>query len=415
MSLSRTSRHRRSLTVAATALITGAALALSAAPVSASPAPAAAVQAAPATFTAKTGYSLCYTYYADYVGGKQVRTSHQKAFSANWEGARSHLTSKSFHYRGLLKTWGYFYEWAYGTNGSKNCTTTADILEWKVAFANGTISHTGRTARPGVAVRLIGPDGATLCTATSSATPVTAGGFPFECSARFDRAPGTYTVTGEASRQWLRPVSATTAVVVPAAPVATGIRIVTATASPNPTTGPVTVSGTTNRPGVKIEVVRADGSVLCTTTGSTTSAAGRFGFSCAGTVSGTPGQTRLTIRATGPNGGRTTSTVDVTLQGAPTTSTLKIVSLVANPNPTTGPVTITGTTNRPGVRVQVKNQDGSALCECVGASTMTNGTFAFSCSGAVSGKPGDKTLTVRVTGPNGNTVRATVAVHKSAS
>jgi hypothetical protein len=413
MSLPCPPRLRRSLAIATTALVTGAALGLSAAPVTASP--SAAVQAAPTTLRSTTGYSLCYTYYADYAIGQQVRTSHQKAFSATWDGARSHLTGKSFHYHGLLKTWGYFYEWVYGTNGSKNCTTTADILEWKVSFANRSISHTGRTSRPGVAVRLIGPDGVTLCSATSATTPVSAGGFPFECSVRFDRAPGTYTVTGEASRQWLRPVSATTTVVVPATPVASGIRIVSSTASPNPTTGPVTVSGTTNRPGVAIQVTRPDGSVLCTTAGSSTNVGGRFDFSCSGTVSGNPGSQRLTIRATGPNGGRTTSTVDVTLRTAPTTTTLKIGSIAANPNPSTGPVTITGTTNRPGVKVQVKNQDGSVLCECNGATTSTNGSFAFSCSGVVSGKPGDKTLAVRVTGPNGNTVRTTVAVHKSAS
>ena len=59
-----------------------------------------------------------------------------------------------------------------------------------------------------------------------------------------------------------------------------------AKASPNPTTGPVTVSGSTNRSGAKIEVKNADGTVLCSTTGATTAVGGLYSFSCAGTVSG---------------------------------------------------------------------------------------------------------------------------------
>lgn len=415
MSLPRPSRLRRSFAVATTTLVAGAALALGSTPAAASPAPVqAAVQAAPTTLKAQTGYSLCYTFYADYITGKQVRTSHQKAFSTTWEGARNHLTGKSFHWSGLLKTWGYFYEWTYGTKGAGNCTVTADILEWNVAFANGTISHNGRTARPSVAVRLLDADGTHLCTATSATTPVAAGGFPFECSARFDRAPGTYTVKGEASRQWLRPVSATTTVVVPAPPVVPALTIFAPTASPNPTTGPVTISGTTNRASVRVEVKRADGSVLCTTTGSATGANGRFGFSCSGALTGAPGVQHLTIRATGANGGTASAAVDVTLRPAPTPSTLRIVTITASSSPTTGPITISGTTNRPGVKVQVKNQDGSVLCQSVGSTSATNGTFTFTCHGVVSGKPGAKTLTVRVTGPNGNTVRTTLSVEKVA-
>jgi hypothetical protein len=374
----------------------------------------AAVQAAPTTLKSTTGYSLCYTYYADYIGGKQVRTSHQKAFSPTWDGARSHLTGTSFHWSGLLKTWGYFYEWAYGTKGAGNCTVTADILEWNVGFANGTISHNGRTARPSVAVRLLDTGGAPLCTATSATTPVAAGGFPFECSARFDRAPGTYTVKGEASRQWLRPVSATTSVVVPSPPVVPALTIFTPMASPNPTTGPVTISGTTNRASVKVEVKRTDGSVLCATTGSASGANGRFGFACSGALTGAPGVQHLTIRATDANGNSASAALDVTLRPAPMSSTLRIVTITASSSPTTGPITISGTTNRPGVKVQVKNQDGTVLCESVGSTSATNGTFMFTCAGVVSGKPGAKTLAVRVTGPNGNTVRTTLSADKVA-
>ena len=74
----------------------------------------------------------------------------------------------------------------------------------------------------------------------------------------------------------------------------------------------MTVSGKTNRAGAKIEVKNADGSVLRTTTGSTTAVNGLYAFTCSGTVSGADGSKNLTVKATGPNGNVVTATVPVT-------------------------------------------------------------------------------------------------------
>ena len=144
------------------------------------------------------------------------------------------------------------------------------------------------------------------------------------------------------------------------------------------------------------------------TTSSATAVNGQYAFSCAGTLPGPDGQKTLTATATTPDGGTASATTTVTRTAMP--ATLTILNPTASPNPTTGPVTVSGTTNRSGTKIEVKNPDGSVLCTTTGSTTAVNGWYTFSCAGTVPGPEGQKTLTVKATGPNGNVVTAQVPV-----
>ena len=261
---------------------------------------------------------------------------------------------------------------------------------------SGPVTVSGTSNRPGAAVTVTNGDGSTLCTTTTNSS----GGW--SCSGTVPGADGAKTLTVKVG-------SATATTTVTKTTAQATLAISGASATPNPTTGPVTVSGKTNRSGTKIEVKNADGSVLCTTTGATSAVSGLYTFSCAGTVSGADGAKTLTIKATGPNGNTVSTTVAVT-KAAGNAGTLSISGATASPNPTTGPVTVSGSTNRSGAKIEVKNADGTVLCTTTGATTAVNGLYSFSCSGTIGGVLGPKTLTVKATGPNGNTVTVQVPV-----
>ena len=261
----------------------------------------------------------------------------------------------------------------------------------------GPVTVSGTSNRPGTAVTVTNGDGSTLCTTTTNSS----GGW--SCSGTVPGADGSKTLTVKVG-------SATATTTVTKTTAQAALAISGASASPNPTTGPVTVSGKTNRSGAKIEVKNADGTVLCTTTGSTTAASGLYAFSCSGTVTGADGAKTLTIKATGPNGNTVSTTVPVTKAAGNNGGTLAISGAKASPNPTTGPVTVSGSTNRSGAKIEVKNADGTLLCSTTGSATAVNGLYSFSCSGTVSGAVGSKSLTVKATGPNGNVVTVQVPV-----
>jgi hypothetical protein len=262
---------------------------------------------------------------------------------------------------------------------------------------SGPVTISGTSNRPGTGVTVTNGDGSTLCTTTTNSS----GGW--SCSGTVPGADGAKTLTVKVG-------SATTTTTVTKTTAQSALAISGASASPNPTTGPVTVSGKTNRSGSKIEVKNADGTVLCTTTGATSAVSGLYAFSCSGTVTGADGAKSLTIKATGPNGNTVSTTVPVTKAAGNNGGSLAISGTTASPNPTTGPVTIAGKTNRAGAKIEVKNADGTLLCSTTGSSTAVNGLYSFSCSGTVTGATGSKSLTVKATGPNGNVVTVQVPV-----
>jgi hypothetical protein len=260
----------------------------------------------------------------------------------------------------------------------------------------GPVTVSGSSNRPGTSVTVTNGDGSTLCTTTTNSS----GGW--SCSGTVPGADGSKTLTVKVG-------SATATTSVTKTTAQSALAISGASATPNPTTGPVTVSGKTNRSGAKIEVKNADGTVLCTATGATSAVSGLYAFSCNGTVTGADGAKTLTIKATGPNGNTVSTTVSVT-KAANNSGSLAISGAKASPNPTTGPVTVSGSTNRSGAKIEVKNADGTVLCSTTGATTAVGGLYSFSCAGTVSGAPGSKSLSVKATGPNGNVVTVQVPV-----
>lgn len=269
----------------------------------------------------------------------------------------------------------------------------------------GPVTVSGTTNRPDATVTVRNPDGSVLCT-TSAMNPLAGGSFSWICGG---------TVTGPDGPKSL-PISMTTPVGESASTTATVTKtsppfaVVAATASPNPTAGPATVSGTTNRPGAAIVVSNPDGSTLCTTTGSSTLAAGAYAFSCAGTVPAPDGAKTLTVNATAADGSVATRPVSVTRTSA---APFAIVSAVASPNPTSGPVTVSGTTNRPGASIVVLNPGGSTLCTTTGSSSLVAGAYAFSCAGTVPAPDGAKMLTVNGTAADGSVATRPVSVTRT--